>query len=222
MARRLVVALAFVAAAVPARAGAAGSDVTIQSSSYQPSNITIAAGTTVTWRNLDGYSHTVTADDGSFDSMNLGSMGTFQHPFAAAGTFTYHCNIHSFMHGTVTVTGAQPPPTQPPATQPPAPEAPAPAAAARPPVTAARAAPAPTAPPTTPAPTTTIASPAAAVTVPSTSTTAAAEGGEHQVALPSHRASSSGQVARTLLAVLAAGLAMAAGGGSFAVRRRLS
>ena len=47
--------------------------------------------------------HTVTADDGSFDSKSLASNATFSQTFAKAGTFAYHCAIHPGMKGTVTV-----------------------------------------------------------------------------------------------------------------------
>ena len=57
----------------------------------------------------------------NFDSGVLRNGDAFSHAFNDTGTFGYHCHIHSSMTGTVTVTGAQPPPTQPPATPPPAP-----------------------------------------------------------------------------------------------------
>jgi plastocyanin len=57
----------------------------------------------VTGRN-EPTAHTVTFDDGSADSGNLAPGSTFDHTFATAGTFAYHCAIHSSMHGTVTVT----------------------------------------------------------------------------------------------------------------------
>ena len=57
----------------------------------------------VTWQNEDTAPHTATADDGSFDTGTIekGKLGsaTFKEP----GTFTYHCEIHPTMHGTVEV-----------------------------------------------------------------------------------------------------------------------
>jgi plastocyanin len=82
---------------------AAGSEVTIASFSFQPTTLTITVGTTVTWTNTDSATHTVTADDGSFNSDKLGSGATFSQTFATAGTFAYHCAIHSSMKATVTV-----------------------------------------------------------------------------------------------------------------------
>ena len=228
MARRRALGLALalplvVCALAPGAARAAGSDVTIQNSAYQPSSVTVSPGTTVTWHNLDAYSHTVTADDGSFDSMNLGGAGTYQHTFSQPGQYSYHCNIHSFMHGTVTVGGAQPPATQPPP-PPTAGPGPAPTAAPARPAPTAAPRPATTVPPTTVSPTTTtLAAPAAAVTIPSTPTTAAAAGGEHNLALaaPARRTSSDNGGPAPGLVVLAAVLAAAAGAGGWVVHRRV-
>jgi plastocyanin len=77
---------------------------TIQNIAFSPNPITIARGTTVTWTNLDGVPHTVTADDGSWGSGTLGHGTTYSHVFTSPGSYTYHCAIHSFMKGTVMVT----------------------------------------------------------------------------------------------------------------------
>jgi len=71
-----------------------------------PATITVVAGTTVTWLNADIEKHTVTADDGSFDSGDVVAGAKYEHAFATAGTFKYHCIIHESMHGTVTVTAS--------------------------------------------------------------------------------------------------------------------
>ena len=63
----------------------------------------MTAGTTVTWTNSDSTQHTVTADDGSFDSGVLAQGQTFSHTFDTAGTIAYHCTIHPNMQATVTV-----------------------------------------------------------------------------------------------------------------------
>jgi plastocyanin len=80
-----------------------GSSVSIAGFAFAPTAITVAAGSTVTWTNSDSTGHTVTADDGTFKSAKLGGGATFSQTFAKAGTFTYHCSIHSSMTGTVTV-----------------------------------------------------------------------------------------------------------------------
>ena len=93
-------------AAAPASAGGGGGGgnaVTIQNFAFGPADLSVAVGTTVTWTNADAASHTVTADDGSFDSSTLAGGATFTQTFSTAGTFAYHCKIHSSMHGTITV-----------------------------------------------------------------------------------------------------------------------
>jgi plastocyanin len=47
--------------------------------------------------------HTVTSDNGSFDSSALASGKTFQFTFSKPGTYTYHCSIHASMTATIIV-----------------------------------------------------------------------------------------------------------------------
>ena len=76
---------------------------TIVDFAFQPASITVRAGTTVTWTNTGGAPHTATADDGSFDSGSLSGGSTFSQPFTKAGTYAYHCAIHTSMKWTVVV-----------------------------------------------------------------------------------------------------------------------
>lgn len=71
---------------------------------YQPKTLTLKKGDTVEWDWTDqGVSHTVTAEDSSFDS-GLCAAGTkFFVTFNNAGTFNYHCTIHAQMVATITV-----------------------------------------------------------------------------------------------------------------------
>jgi plastocyanin len=198
-----------------ATAGAASSGVSIQNFSFQPSTVGVSVGDTVTWTQKDtGTQHTVTSDNGSFGSGNLLAGQTFAHTFNQPGTFSYHCNIHPSMMGTVTVAGSTPAPTQPPATSPAAPPVATTAAPARPttlaPATTARS----TTTTTTVASPTTLAPPAAADT---TSTTTAAAGGG-AVALPARKTSSGGGI-NPLVVVLAVVLAAGAGAGGLVLRR---
>jgi plastocyanin len=85
------------------QAGAAGA-ATIVDFAFQPSSLTVAKGTAVTWTNTASRGHTVTADDASFTSDTIAGGATFSHTFDTAGTFAYHCTIHSQMKATVTVT----------------------------------------------------------------------------------------------------------------------
>jgi plastocyanin len=68
-----------------------------------PFTVSLAAGGTVEWGNADGIAHTVTADDASFASANIGAGGTFSHTFVAEGTVAYHCALHPTMVGTIQV-----------------------------------------------------------------------------------------------------------------------
>ena len=61
-------------------------EVFIQGMAFNPSTITVAAGTTITWTNKDGFAHTVTSDTNLFNSGNIGSNGTFSFTFATAGS----------------------------------------------------------------------------------------------------------------------------------------
>lgn len=83
---------------------AGGSAVAIDNFAFVPPSLTVAAGTIVTWTNKDGVSHTVSADDGSFDSSALGRGQAFQITVGPPGTHTYFCRIHPFMKATLTVT----------------------------------------------------------------------------------------------------------------------
>ena len=82
----------------------AGSGNTIVDYAFKPASITVAVNGTVTWTNMATQAHTVTADDGSFDSHDIAAGAVFSHTFATAGTFTFHCTIHKSMTGTVVVT----------------------------------------------------------------------------------------------------------------------
>lgn len=83
--------------------GSAGASVTIKDFKFDPATLTAKVGQEVTWTNSDSAAHTVTVDTGGVDSGSLSPGATFKHTFDAAGTFPYHCAIHSSMKGTVTV-----------------------------------------------------------------------------------------------------------------------
>ena len=83
-----------------------GAAVTIVDFAFQPASLEVPAGTAVTWTNSGAAPHTVTADDGAFDSARLAPGANFSQTFGTTGTFTYHCEIHPQMTGTVVVTEA--------------------------------------------------------------------------------------------------------------------
>ena len=71
---------------------------------YDPKTATVSAGQAVKWTFQDqSMQHSVTADDGSFDSCLQGAGFTFAVTFAKAGTYAYHCSIHAQMTGAVVV-----------------------------------------------------------------------------------------------------------------------
>jgi LPXTG-motif cell wall-anchored protein len=61
---------------------------------FEPLNMTVTAGSTVTWTNVGRIPHTVTADDGSFVSGNLKPDASFSFTFAKPGTYHYYCEYH--------------------------------------------------------------------------------------------------------------------------------
>ncbi len=93
--------------------GGGSNDVTIVGFAFNPSVITVTAGSAVTWTNTDPFTHTTTSDIGSLDPWDSGQLGksdTFSKVFNAPGTYPYHCAIHFLsMFGTVVVVAAQPP-----------------------------------------------------------------------------------------------------------------
>jgi plastocyanin len=73
---------------------------------FEPKNVTIAKGGTITWTNTGNLPHTVTKEEGpgpDFDSGSLNSGDTFKQTFKTAGKIDYVCRIHAGQRGTVTV-----------------------------------------------------------------------------------------------------------------------
>ena len=77
---------------------------------FAPAEITIPAGSTVVWTNKDATKHTVTEDNGVFDSGTMEKGATFSRKFDTAGTIGYYCKFHGSagqgMFGRIVVTGA--------------------------------------------------------------------------------------------------------------------
>ena len=80
--------------------------ITMKNSVFSNANVQVNAGTNVVWSNDDTTVHTVTANDGSFDSGNIQPGGSFSHQFNNAGTFMYHDKYHNMMTGAVVVAAA--------------------------------------------------------------------------------------------------------------------
>ena len=83
--------------------GSSGNTVNIKGFAFSVSTLNVTAGTKVTWTNNDATTHTVTADDNSFNSGDIAPGKTFSMTFAEGGTYNYHCIYHSMMTGSVVV-----------------------------------------------------------------------------------------------------------------------
>lgn len=88
---------------IPTSSPSAQVMVNISGFAFQSTNLTVKAGTTVTWTNKDSAPHTVTANDGSFDSGTMATNVTYSHTFSKTGTFSYYCTVHPSMKATVIV-----------------------------------------------------------------------------------------------------------------------
>jgi plastocyanin len=82
---------------------AATGRIPIQQYSFLPTELTVRAGTTVTWSNEDEAVHTVTAVDKSWDSGRIPIGGTFSQTFTVPGNYEFVCSIHPAMKGTISV-----------------------------------------------------------------------------------------------------------------------
>jgi len=96
-------------ATVTAANTAGNGAVTVKQFQFMPAELTVKAGTTVTWTNQDDILHTVTSGatpgtaDGKFDGPMDGRGKSFSHLFDQAGRYPYFCSRHNSMTGTVVV-----------------------------------------------------------------------------------------------------------------------
>ncbi len=87
-----------------------GGTVTVDASyngGFSPSTVSISAGQSVTWKNVDTgyytYYHTLTSATAGFNVQQINPGQSYTCTFHQAGTFSYHCSNHPFMTGTVDV-----------------------------------------------------------------------------------------------------------------------
>jgi len=86
-----------------AAAATENATISIREFMFSPTSMTVAAGTTVRWKNLDGEPHTVRGVDGVFASGALDQNDSFTFKFEKPGTYKYVCSIHPQMVGTIVV-----------------------------------------------------------------------------------------------------------------------
>jgi plastocyanin len=103
----LGLSVAAVGVAPEPRAGAqaAGAAITIQDFQYDPAELAVKVGETITVTNNDVTPHTVTADDGSFNA-DVPANGTATLTVPAAGSFPYHCTYHESGHNEAKITAS--------------------------------------------------------------------------------------------------------------------
>ena len=103
MRARLAATLVAAGALGAPAAASAAVPVDIQFQAFSPTPLDVLPGETVEWTNISERQHTVTADDDTFDSGDLGGGDHFTITFDAVGAYAYHCRIHPGMVGEVDV-----------------------------------------------------------------------------------------------------------------------
>lgn len=82
-----------------------GDVLTIEDFAYSPEPLVVDKATVVRVVNNDDAAHTVTADDGSFDTGELGKGESRDLTLDGTGELAYHCSIHDYMQGVIRVSG---------------------------------------------------------------------------------------------------------------------
>jgi plastocyanin len=107
-------------APIAATSAPSGPVINLSSLMFDPASTTVPVGTTVTWRNDEPITHTITSGrfigvdqttglrssqdpDGTFEATLPGKGETFSFAFTKPGTYTYYCDIHQGMNATITV-----------------------------------------------------------------------------------------------------------------------
>jgi plastocyanin len=76
--------------------------IMIDNFTFEPAQLTVKVGTTVTWKNRDDIPHTVVSA-GKFRSKTLDTDDSFAFTFTATGDYTYFCSLHPHMKGIIKV-----------------------------------------------------------------------------------------------------------------------
>ena len=80
--------------------------VGIDNFTFNPQNLTVKAGTTVTWTNKDDIPHAIAAVGKQFKSKALDTGDAYSFTFTTPGTYQYFCSLHPHMTGTIVVEAA--------------------------------------------------------------------------------------------------------------------
>lgn len=88
----------------PANQISTSTNIEIKNFAFNPNEVKIKKGETLTWTNYDSTPHTVTSDSrNELNSETLNKGDKYSHTFSEIGTFDYHCNFHTGMKGKVIV-----------------------------------------------------------------------------------------------------------------------
>jgi plastocyanin len=96
-------AAAGTSATASAQPAAGTTEVKIDNFTFGPAEVTVMAGTTITWTNHDDIPHTVVSTDKAFKSKVLDTDENFSATFRTRGTVSYFCSIHPKMTGKILV-----------------------------------------------------------------------------------------------------------------------
>jgi plastocyanin len=77
--------------------------VIVKDFTFNPTALTVKAGSTVTWTNMDDEPHTVVSDTGMFKSGGMDTNESYSFKFDKPGTYHFTCSIHPRMVGTIVV-----------------------------------------------------------------------------------------------------------------------
>jgi plastocyanin len=79
------------------------SRIVVKDFMFVPMSLTVKAGSTVTWANMDDEPHNVVSDTGLFRSGAMDTNESFSFKFDKPGTYHFTCSIHPRMVGTIVV-----------------------------------------------------------------------------------------------------------------------
>jgi plastocyanin len=99
-----VSALCAIAICTPSSAQMADANrIVVKDFMFTPNSLSVRAGATVTWANMDDEPHTVVSDTGLFRSGAMDTKESFSFKFDKPGTYRFTCSIHPRMVGTIVV-----------------------------------------------------------------------------------------------------------------------